>query len=179
MSRGVMQRLAGLFAVSAALACAKDPTSIYVSLSIESGVRAVAQGAFIRVFDADDTSPMPVPIAAQIPLEFNREGPYTFLVNHTSTGHPRVRIEVEAYRLPMMAAQGGSRFDGLMPGNGVANDRVIVSWQEDTILKVSMVLRDRCVVASIGMPCPIAQRCDASGRCVPATTNDAAPYPGR
>ncbi len=179
MIRGGMQRLVGLFAVTAALSCAKDTTSIYVSLTIESGIRAVAQGGFIRIFDADDQSPMPAPIVPQQPFEFNAQGPFTFLVNHTSSGHPRVRIEVEAYRLPMMAAQGGSRFDGLIPGNGVANDRVIVSWQTDTILKVSMVLRDRCAVATLGRPCPIAQRCGETGACIDATMNDAAPFPGR
>lgn len=177
MSRGIMQRLVGLCAVTAALACAKDTTSIYVTLKAESGVRAVAQGGFIRVFDADDQSATPMPIVTPQTFEF-KDGDLTFLVNHTQSGHPRVRIEAEVYRLPAVMPGGGGgagRFDGLMPGNGLANDRVIVEWQTDTILKVEMTLRDRCLISLIGRPCPLAQRCDSMGMCVDATVSPS-PY---
>ncbi|MFO0651963.1 MAG: hypothetical protein U0326_37430 [Polyangiales bacterium] len=181
MKRAWTSRVAALALLCASVSCAKYPTSIFVRLSADPEVRAAIRTAVVRTYNGDDTNMMAQPISEQILPLTSMASEYTFLVTRTTT-NKRVRIEVEVYTTSQ--PQGGrdpgailSYLRSLMPGMGITNDRVIVTWVEDTALQVSMQLRNACTaVGGRSMPCPPTQRCTSTGTCAEATQNNASTY---
>lgn len=161
--------LAGLALAVGLLACAKDPTAILVRVSADPAVLPRINAVVIRVYDGASTGMAPMPFYTSPPTPFMRTGTeQTFLVTDSGRFNS-VRIEVEGY-----AAMPGSIVGNLlMPNNGIVTDRATVTWRENTVLGVSIRLREACL--SPRMPCPPTDRCLSATECSPSTNTNAAP----
>ncbi|MFO0607226.1 MAG: hypothetical protein U0324_28950 [Polyangiales bacterium] len=163
-----------LLPLAACLAqCAKDPTGLFVSITVDSALADNVNFAVIRVFDASTSATSMEPHIAERTFAITPGQTYTLFVEKTGT-RSRVRLELDAVRVTPGGGGGGLQLP--MPGMGVVNDRAVVSYAEDKVLKVPMGLYNACRSGVLRMPCPANNRCTSNGTCTMFEVSNPAQY---
>ena len=146
--------------------CAKDPTGLYVSVTVDRALGDNVNFMVVRIFDGSVPSMnMPPPISER-PFVVTPGQTYSLFVEKSGT-RSRVRVEVDGGR-GMLG--GGVTLP--LPGAGSVSDRVQVAYVEDQVLKVEMNLWAACRSGVLRMPCGPDTRCTSAGTCVPSTLNN-------
>ncbi len=145
MSAHRSRALLALTLLAALPRCAKDPTGIYVTLTVESALANCLERVEFRVFNPANSTGMPEDSETRMTTQLPASGS-TFLVLPKANNHAQtVRIEVGGYRatgrcpaLPDIMLMPG------MPDPGWVSDRAVVTFRPDTTIDVPMTLRAAC-----------------------------------
>lgn len=161
-----------LLPLAACLAqCAKDPTGLFVTITVDAALSDNVNFAVFRVFDATTSPTSMAPHIAERSFAITPGQTYTLFVEKTGT-RTRVRLELDGVRVTF--GMGGGIPQLPAPGMGAVGDRALVSYVDDKVLKVNLGLWNACRSGVLRMPCSADFHCTSNGSCAPfAVTNPA------
>lgn len=152
-----------LLPLAACLAqCAKDPTGLFVTITVDPTLRDNVNFAVFRVFDATRSPTSMEMHIAERSFAITPGQTYTLFVEKTGT-RTRVRLELDGVRV--MLGMGALQLPA--PGMGAVNDRALVTYVDDKVLKVNLGLYEACRSGVLRMPCSADSHCTSGGTCAP------------